>query len=94
MKTGSCIEKIPDGKLLKVTASFEGETMISVFIRGDFFAHPEDVIERIEASLRGNPLSRCSEIIMGETGNAELFGVSGGDIARAIERCFYASQTA
>ena len=59
--------KVEGGKLLRVrlttTSEDEGSeggtrTIASITLTGDFFMHPEDAVEDLEARLTGAPLER------------------------------------
>ncbi len=51
---GACDRKVPGGKLIRVRVEFElgqQDKLISVKVYGDFFMHPESLIEDIETVL-------------------------------------------
>ncbi|MBI3413560.1 MAG: hypothetical protein HY051_05805 [Candidatus Aenigmarchaeota archaeon] len=88
---GVSTEKIQGGKLLRVKVDF-GDKINRVQITGDFFAHPEDVIEKIEVSLGGLDLGvREQEMqnkidgVIVKTG-ADLVGIDAAAIARNVIR--------
>ncbi|HIJ97980.1 TPA: hypothetical protein H1012_00200 [archaeon] len=89
MKTKSS-EKIAGGKLVRVELDFESK-INSAKITGDFFMHPETVIEDLEKSLKG--LSAAAEQIeiknkldkIISEKNATLYGVTTDDIARVAK---------
>ncbi|MHA1654171.1 MAG: lipoate protein ligase C-terminal domain-containing protein [Candidatus Thorarchaeota archaeon] len=45
--------KVPGGKLLKVAVEVTDDHITNVRFTGDFFLHPEDALEMIEARLKG-----------------------------------------
>ncbi|MHA1741044.1 MAG: lipoate protein ligase C-terminal domain-containing protein [Candidatus Thorarchaeota archaeon] len=45
--------KVPGGKLLKVAVEVTDDHITNVRFTGDFFLHPEDALEMIEAKLEG-----------------------------------------
>lgn len=54
------IFKVPNGKLLKIfLEDFDGKIK-SIKITGDFFAHPEENIEKMERALAGADLNSDS----------------------------------
>lgn len=59
--TLSADHKIPGGKLLRVRLTLGGPagspTIQSIHITGDFFMHPEEAIESLEAMLTGAPFA-------------------------------------
>ena len=89
MKTKSS-EKIAGGKLVRVEIDFS-DKINSAKITGDFFMHPETVIEDLEKSLKG--LSAAAEQIeiknkldkIISEKNATLYGVTTEDIARVAK---------
>jgi lipoate-protein ligase A len=84
------VYKVPDGKLIKVKLWTEGESISKVTITGDFFLHPEYVLENIEAALIDVPLleveitSAIDTVIQEE--EATLIGATSSDFSRAILR--------
>ena len=80
--------KIPGGKLIKIHLEMNGDKIKKIRIFGDFFLHPEEIIERIEHSLIGAPIEKdsLSELIeqVLEQLNGTLLGASPQDIAHAI----------
>lgn len=49
--------KVPNGKLLRCKATIQNGIITKILITGDFFIHPEDVIEKLEANLKGKDLN-------------------------------------
>ncbi len=82
-------KKIPGGKLVRIDLSFE-EVITDVKITGDFFLHPEDVLEKLEKEIIGlyvplnkpSLINRLDRVI--ENNSAELIGVSTIDIVNAL----------
>jgi len=85
-----CEEKVPNGKLVCVEVDADSEKTTKVRITGDFFLHPEDALDKVEASLTGIPLSACeSELasrIKGSLGGAQLIGATAEDFARIFKK--------
>lgn len=52
------IYKVPNGKLLKIFLEDADGQIVSIKITGDFFAHPEENIEKLEAALVGVAVSK------------------------------------
>ena len=82
-------EKVPGGKLVRVTVMPYGRVRIS----GDFFLHPEESIVLIENALGGldgtEPADEIELILqqaVAETG-MELIGVDVPVIVRLYQRC-------
>lgn len=92
------IEKIPNGKLVRLTVNFNIVNKELVIkdckINGDFFAYPEDVIENLESDLLGARLNDVESIVKKSTEDAELFGLTHIDLSRLITRCFHESTLA
>jgi len=80
--------KVVGGKLIKVQLTAEDRKIKKIKITGDFFLHPEDVIEDIEHALEGCPLDeqKLTELIEDviEEKQAVPLGVSPKDFARCI----------
>ncbi len=80
--------KVEGGKLIKVQLTLEDKKIKKIKITGDFFLHPEEVIEDIEQALEGclldeQKLSRLIENVL-ESKQAVSLGVSPRDFARCI----------
>ena len=80
--------KVPEGKLIKVRIESEDGAIQSITILGDFFLHPEHVLEEFEKSLLGVSLSedeitRILEMVL-EDNDATLIGADAKDFAQAI----------
>ncbi len=88
---GRTVEKISGGKLVKLEVEYDN-LIRRVKITGDFFAYPEDVIEKIEKSLVDLPAKESESVLLFNIDNvinnekAELVGVSAIDIARLIRK--------
>ena len=50
--------KVPGGKLLRAFTTLREGRIEEVRITGDFFMHPEEVLEELERRLRGTPAER------------------------------------
>jgi lipoate-protein ligase A len=76
------------GKLIRVRAELKGEEILSVQMRGDFFAIPKEAISDLEEMLVGSrleeePLREAVERFYEETG-AQIPGIAPGDFSEAI----------
>jgi hypothetical protein len=80
--TGSV--KVPDGKLVRVTATYE-ETIEAVRITGDFFLEPPEARADLEAAIEGLSADASEEDIAAavETVDAALIGFGPADLAAA-----------
>jgi hypothetical protein len=52
------IYKVPGGKLIKIKLKYSQKNKVieNIKITGDFFAYPEDSIEKIESNLINTPI--------------------------------------
>ena len=80
--------KVEGGKLVKVQLSKKGNAIGEIRITGDFFLHPEELIEELERKLEGRPfhekdLAEHIKDIM-EKNEASMLGASPEDFARCI----------
>jgi len=80
--------KVEGGKLIKVQLTAADGKIRRIKITGDFFLHPEEVIEDIENALEGqildeHELSSLIENVM-KNKQAVSLGVSPEDFARCI----------
>ncbi len=80
--------KVEGGKMIKVQLNKDDGRICAIKITGDFFMHPEELIEDLERSLIGCPLN---ETIIIETirnfieeRGITLLGVTPEDFARCI----------
>jgi len=87
------IYKVPQGKLLKISLTYDENTnMISqVRITGDFFAYPEEAIELLEKELKNSVLEReylikkIRSII--KKYNIQFIGIDAEGLTQAIVMC-------
>lgn len=86
--------KIPGGKLLRVEVEAEAGVVLRVVVRGDFFAHPEEAFEAVEAELSGTPVDRLEKAALSLFSRPplRLFGASPADIAQALAEASYEAQ--
>jgi lipoate-protein ligase A len=86
MLSSSC--KIPGGKLVKIKLWVDSGKIERITILGDFFLHPEEVIETIESSLVGNEvedstlLKTITDVL--QKSEATLIGASARDLVEVI----------
>jgi hypothetical protein len=80
--TGSV--KVPDGKLVRVTATYD-DHIESVRITGDFFLEPPAAREALEAAIEGQPADVAKDDLVAaiETVDADLIGFDAADLAEA-----------
>ena len=80
--------KVKGGKLIRVKLTVKGNTIENVKITGDFFLHPEELIDELEKTLQGHmlngeELTNLMQALLRKRG-ATLLGASPGDFARCI----------
>jgi len=61
VRTGTAARKVRGGKLLRVRADHDGNTLVGVAITGDFFLYPEEGLSVLEKMLAGAPLHEGDE---------------------------------
>jgi len=85
---GNAEYKVLGGKLIKVQLTTKGKLINKIKITGDFFLHPEELIEDLEKRLMGQSLNEkiLTQVIkdMMEKSNGTLLGASPEDFARCI----------
>ena len=87
------VYKVPNGKLLKINLDFNEKTNFieKVRITGDFFAYPEEAIEKIEEELKSTKLERSplvekiQSIINGN--EIEFIGLDAEGLTQGILMC-------
>ena len=85
---GKAEYKVEGGKLVKVQLQKRGNAIGKIKITGDFFLHPEELIEEMERRLEGRLLDEVdlAEHInaLVEKNEAVMLGASPEDFARCI----------
>ena len=85
---GSSIYKVPDGKLLRLSLELKAKKISAVQLRGDFFMHPEEGIEKIEQALLGLAVDKgivsAVDKAVGEN-SIEMFGLDSAAIFEAVK---------
>jgi lipoate-protein ligase A len=78
--------KVPNGKLVRVSAKVEGDKIVSARITGDFFLHPEESIFELERALIGKQLEKVTLQKTAERALAgcEMVGVSPEEFVNAL----------
>lgn len=83
-------QKVKEGKVVKVEVDCD-ELIRNVRITGDFFLHPEDILEEIEKSMVGLERNADEETIISNIlkviadRDVQMIGISPGSIARLIK---------
>lgn len=80
--------KVPNGKLLRIEADIDNNTINSIKITGDFFMHPETALEDIERMLKGVKLDDVESLLHDyiEKNNMQVIGFSAKDLAEALRK--------
>jgi lipoate-protein ligase A len=81
---GNAVYKVAGGKMIKVRARFAGDVIEDIRISGDFFLHPEEVIEDVERALRGVRIHEVEKAVADALRGVECVGVSPSDFCTAI----------
>ena len=87
------IYKVPNGKLLKISLIYDkkNKTIDKVSIMGDFFAYPEESIEKMENELinihldNDSLLDKINMVI--EQNNIEFIGLNAKGLTTGILMC-------
>ena len=83
-------QKVKEGKVLKVELDCD-ELIRNVRITGDFFLHPEDILEEIEKSIIGLERNADLETIISNiqrtlsSRDVQMIGISPESIARLVK---------
>lgn len=85
---GKATYKVEGGKLIKIQLRERADRIQEIKIMGDFFLHPEELIEELEEGLVGKPLKErdLAEFIRSlmQKRGATLLGASPEDFAKCI----------
>ncbi len=82
--------KVKEGKLVKVELEYDNAIM-KIKITGDFFLHPEDILEKIEKSMLGAEKDAGMEAIASkiqktmDAQGAQMIGISPESLALVIK---------
>jgi lipoate-protein ligase A len=83
-------QKVKEGKVVKVEVDCD-ELIRNVRITGDFFLHPEDILEEIEKSMVGLERNADEETITSHIlkviadRDIQMIGISPGSISRLMK---------
>ena len=87
-EVGKAQYKVEGGKLIKVQLKLEDDKIKEAKITGDFFLHPEELIDELEKTLEG---SEINEDVLADhikafikRNKAVLLGVTPEDFAKCI----------
>lgn len=90
---GKSVYKIPNGKLIKISLHYDDKKNVitDIQITGDFFAYPEESIERIEDAVRQTTLTKdhllqTIERVINKY-HIEFIGVDAEGLTEGIMRC-------
>ena len=82
--------KVPQGKMLRLFMTIDGETISDLKITGDFFMHPEEAIWDLESFLKGTKIDEGNlpaliDDFLQRRG-IKVLGLSAKDLSAAILR--------
>lgn len=83
------IRRVPGGKTLQIDIDCN-ERINYILISGDFFAYPEDFIDKLQEAITGKSISEAIEtiILLYKKMKPELLGISIDDIINVLrEAC-------
>ena len=87
------IYKVPNGKLLKISLDYDekNNSINKINIMGDFFAYPEESIEKMENELKNVSLEKENLIVkinsIIENYNIKFIGLHAEGLAEGILMC-------
>jgi len=87
---GHASQKVKEGKVVKVEVEYS-EVITKLRITGDFFLHPEEILEKIEQSMFGMKKDAGIEIFASKihmtvsAHGAQMIGVSPESLALVIK---------
>ena len=79
-------KKVKGGKLIKCEIEVEGRKIKEIKFTGDFFIHPEEMLEELEENLRGKNIEEAEEIINSFFENIEGIGVTADDFIEVLKK--------
>ncbi len=83
--------KVPGGKLLRIHAVFELDKILECKIFGDFFMHPEEAKEGLEAFLLGKTLAEINPELIDNyllDNQIELYGFASKDLIYVLKQIY------
>lgn len=87
---GHASRKVREGKVVKVEVEY-GDVITKLKITGDFFLHPEEILEKIEESMLGLEKDASIEIFASKiqrvvkAHGAQMIGISPESLALVIK---------
>lgn len=83
---GHAERKVPDGKLVRVRAEYDANTIEEVDITGDFFVDPEDGLDELTAALEGRSIEDRDALRAAlDAVDVRLVGISNEDVIEALQ---------
>lgn len=79
-------KKVKGGKLIKCEIEVEGRKIKEIKFTGDFFIHPEEMLEELEENLREKNIEEAEEIINSFFENIEGIGVTADDFIEVLKK--------
>ena len=87
LNKGTFIKRVPGGKTLQIDIDCN-ERINYVLISGDFFAYPEDFIDKLQEAITGKSISEAIKTItfLYKKMKPELLGISIDDIIDVLRK--------
>lgn len=79
---------VKGGKLIRVKAEFQGDTIKKIRITGDFFLHPEDKIDDVENGLKNVCVREVRKKLEEILKDVEYIGFTPETLAQAVEEAW------
>ncbi len=80
----TAIKRVKNGKTLRIDIDIEDNTIKDIVISGDFFAYPEESIDKLEQCLKGREISTIMSCIDEIKETTETIGISFEDVTDLI----------
>lgn len=83
---GHAERKVPGGKMVRVRARYDANTVQDLELTGDFFVDPEDGLDELTAALEGRSIEDRDALRSAlDEVDSRLVGVSNEDIVEALQ---------
>ncbi len=79
-------KKVKGGKLIRCEVRVKEDRIEEIRFTGDFFIHPEEMLEKLEENLRGKNIEEAEEIINSFFENIEGIGVTADDFIEVLKK--------
>ena len=82
----SGVKRVSGGKTLKIDIRICGDVIEDIVLSGDFFAHPEELVDELENSLKGLKASKAVDVINSFRDKIEFTGITIDDVIDLINK--------